>query len=507
MVTSTPDDPSPPTGSGGAGGIRYHSGQGRWVIAATILGSGMASIDATVLGIAIPTIGRDFHASLGTLQWVVTGYSLTLASLLLLGGSLGDRYGRRRVFMVGVAWFALASAACAVATGSTFLIVLRVLQGVGGALLTPGSLAILEASFAPDDRSEAIGAWSGLGGVASAAGPLVGGYLISAASWRWIFLINVPIGVAVLLVSARHVPESRDPSMTGRIDVAGAVLATVSLAGVAAALIEGPTRGWSSPLVLTSLAVGLVGTAAFVVTEHRSSSPMLPLGLFRNRQFAVTNAVTFVVYAGLGGVLFLLPVVLQVVDHYSPLESGVALLPMTLVMLLFSARSGRLAARIGPRLQMGLGPIVVGAGLALLSRAPDGSGYVRYVLPAVLVIAAGLATTVAPLTSTALNSVSERHAGLASAVNNDVARLGGLIAVAVLPALGGIAGLGYLHPETLAHGFQRAVVIAGALCVVGGVLAAIGIRNPTRSAGGVGPGADDHPTYCALDATPLQGAA
>jgi EmrB/QacA subfamily drug resistance transporter len=464
----------------------------------------MASIDATVLGIAIPTIGRDFHASLGTLQWVVTGYSLTLASLLLLGGSLGDRYGRRRVFMVGVAWFALASAACALATGSTVLIVLRVLQGVGGALLTPGSLAILEGSFDSDDRSEAIGAWSGLGGVASAAGPLVGGYLISAASWRWIFLINVPIGAVVLLVSARHVPESRDPSMNGRIDVAGALLATVSLAGVASALIEGPTRGWSSPLVLVSLTVGLVGAAAFLVTEYRSSSPMLPLGLFKNRQFAVTNAVTFVVYAGLGGVLFLLPVVLQVVDHYSPLESGVALLPMTVVMLVFSARSGRLAARIGPRLQMGVGPLVVGGGLVLLSRAPDGRGYVTYVLPAVLVIAAGLATTVAPLTSTALNSVSESHAGLASAVNNDVARLGGLIAVAVLPALGGIAGLGYLHPVTLAHGFQRAVVIAGTLCVVGGVLAAIGIRNPTRSPRSTDPGAANELTYCALDATPLR---
>jgi EmrB/QacA subfamily drug resistance transporter len=495
--------------TGAAGGIRYHSGQGRWVIAATILGSGMASIDATVLGIAIPTIGRDFHASLGTLQWVVTGYSLTLASLLLLGGSLGDRYGRRRVFMVGVAWFALASAACALATGPTVLIVLRVLQGIGGALLTPGSLAILEASFDPDDRSEAIGAWSGLGGVATAAGPLVGGYLISAASWRWIFLINVPIGVAVLLVSARHVPESRDPSMNGRIDVVGALLATVSLAGVASALIEGPTRGWSSPLVVASLAVGMVGGAAFMVTEYRSSSPMLPLGLFRNRQFAVTNAVTFVVYAGLGGVLFLLPVVLQVVDHYSPLESGVALLPMTLVMLVFSARSGRLAARIGPRLQMGVGPVVVGGGLVLLSRASDGRGYVPHVLPAVLVIAAGLATTVAPLTSTALNSVSESHAGLASAVNNDVARLGGLIAVAVLPALGGIAGLSYLHPEVLAHGFQRAVLIAGALCVVGGALAAIGISNPgisnpTRSPESTTPGATDDFTHCALEATPLR---
>jgi EmrB/QacA subfamily drug resistance transporter len=460
----------------------------------------MAAIDATVLGIAVPTIGRDFHTSLGALQWVVTGYSLTLASLLLLGGSLGDRYGRKRVFVVGVAWFALASAACALATGSTELIVLRILQGVGGALLTPGSLAILEASFAHDERSEAIGAWSGLGGVASAAGPLVGGYLISAASWRWIFLINVPIGVVVLLVSARHVPESRDPSMSGPIDVTGAALATVSLASVASALIGGPARGWSSPEVLVSLGVGVAGVVAFMITESRSSSPMLPLGLFRNRQFAVTNAVTFVVYAGLGGMLFLLPVVLQVVDHYSPLESGVALLPLTLVMLLFSARSGRLAARIGPRLQMGVGPIVIGGGLALLSRAPEGSSYVVYVLPAVLVIAAGLAVTVAPLTSTALNSASESHAGLASAVNNDVARLGGLIAVAVLPALGGIAGLGYLHPVTLAHGFQRAVVVAGALCVVGGILAGIGIRNPARPS----PASDaDRLTHCALDATPL----
>jgi predicted MFS family arabinose efflux permease len=250
--------------------------------------------------------------------------------------------------------------------------------------------------------------------------------------------------------------------------------------------------------------VGLVGAAAFVVTEYRASSPMLPLGLFRNRQFTVTNAVTFVVYSGLGGVLFLLPVVLQVVDHYSPLESGVALLPMTLVMLLFSARSGRLATRIGPRLQMGVGPIVVGGGLALLSRAADGHDYLEYVLPAVLVIAAGLATTVAPLTSTALNSVSESHAGLASAVNNDVARLGGLIAVAVLPALGGIAGLGYLHPVTLAHGFQRAVVIAGTLCVIGGVLAAIGIRNPARPSDTTAPGAGDDRTHCALDATPLR---
>jgi EmrB/QacA subfamily drug resistance transporter len=504
MITG-PDESTPSAGDDEArraGGIRYRSAQGRWVIAASVLGSGMAAIDATVLGIAVPTIGRDFHASLGTLQWVVTGYSLTLASLLLLGGSLGDRYGRRRIFVIGAVWFALASAACALATGSTQLIALRVLQGVGGALLTPGSLALLEASFDPSDRSEAIGAWSGLGGVASAAGPVVGGYLISAASWRWIFLMNVPIGVVVLLVSARHVPESRDPTMSGRIDVAGAVLATVSLAGAAYALIDGPSRGWSSSTVLVPLTVGVVGAAAFVITESRSSSPMLPLALFGNRQFAVTNAVTFVVYAGLGGVLFLLPVVLQVVDGYSPLESGVALLPMTLVMLALSARSGRLAARIGPRLQMGLGPVLVGVGLALLSRASDGGAYVVDVLPAVLVIATGLATTVAPLTATALNSVSESHSGLASAVNNDVARLGGLLAVAVLPALGGITD--YLHPAELAHGFQRAVVIAGTWCVAGGLLAAVGIRNPPRPSGPIVADPTHPLSHCALDGPPLR---
>src|ERR1019366_2994569 len=262
--------------------LHYRTSPGRWVVAATVLGSGMAAVDATVIGIALPTIGRDFHASVGTLQWVLTGYTLTLSSLLLLGGSLGDRFGRRRVFLIGVAWFALASAACAVASGSSQLIVTRVLQGIGGALLTPGSLAILEASFAPDDRNEAIGAWSGLGGVATAAGPLLGGYLISAASWRWIFLINVPIGVLVLVVSARHVPESRDPTVTGGVDVGGA-----SLAAMAYALIEGPTRGWSSGPVLASLAVGVVGSASFVVFESRLAAPMLPPGLFRNRQFAV----------------------------------------------------------------------------------------------------------------------------------------------------------------------------------------------------------------------------
>jgi EmrB/QacA subfamily drug resistance transporter len=484
--------------------VRYGTPAARWVITATVLGSAMAAIDATIVGIALPRIGQEFHSPIGTLQWVVTGYTLTLAALLLLGGSLGDHYGRRRVFMVGAAWFAAASLACSLAPGTTALIVTRVLQGVGAALLTPGSLAIIQASFDPEDRGRAVGAWSGLGGVATAAGPLLGGYLISVASWRWIFVINLPVGVAVIWLSARHVPESRDPTATGPIDVPGAVLAVAALAGVTFGLIEGPANGWGTGAVVAFLG-GLVLGLVFVLVERASPAPMLPLALFRLRQFTVTNTVTFIVYAALGGVLFLLPVQLQVVDHYSPLEAGLALLPLTLVMLLLSARSGRLAGRIGPRLQMAVGPVIVGAGLALLARTATDASYVTGVLPGVLVFALGLAVTVAPLTSTALSSVPGEHTGLASAVNNQVARLGGLIAVAVLPALAGISGSSYLEPTALASGFRTAVAIAGATCAGAGVIAAIGIRNPARVPAAA-PGAPEEPApclHCALDATPL----
>ena len=367
---------------------------------------------------------------------MVTAYTLTLAAFLLLGGTLGDRFGRRRIFSIGVAWFAVTSMACGLAPNADFLIAMRALQGIGAALLTPGSLAILQASFDPEDRAQAIGAWSGLGGLTTAAGPLIGGYLISVASWRWVFFINVPIVVVVLVLTARHVPESRDPTTTGALDTTGAALGIVWLAAITYALIEGPSLGWSSPVILTMLGIAGAGLVAFLVVEQHKRSPMLPLSLFRVRQFSATNAVTFVVYAALGGALFLLPIELQVVSGYSPLESGLALLPVTVIMLLFSARSGRLATRLGPRLQMGLGPIVVGVGLALLVRSTDGANYILYVLPAVLIFGAGLAITVAPLTSTAMSSVAVEHAGLASAVNNDVARTGGLIAVAVLPALG-----------------------------------------------------------------------
>ena len=416
------------------------SGRGRWVLAALVVGSSITLLDSTVVGIALPSIGRDFHGGVGTLQWVVTGYALTLAAFLLLGGSLGDRYGRRRIFSVGVVWFAVASACCGLAPSAGLLIGARLLQGVGGALLSPASLAILQASFRPQDRARAIGAWTGLGGVAAAAGPLVGGYLLAVGSWRWVFFINVPVAAAVVVITARHVPETRDPTSAGRVDSVGAALAVLFLAGLTYGLIEGPTSGWSSPAVLACLVVAAVTGPAFFVVEHRRAHPMLPLELFRSRQFSGANGVTFVVYGSLGGALFLLPVELQIVKGYSPLESGLALLPLTVVMLALSARSGALSARIGPRLQMTVGPLIVGGGLALLTRATDPGSYWTQVFPAVLLFALGLAVTVAPLTSTAMGAAPVEHSGVASAVNNVVARAAGLLAVAVLPLVAGLTG-------------------------------------------------------------------
>jgi EmrB/QacA subfamily drug resistance transporter len=483
--------------------LSYSSAPGRWVLAITVLGSGIAALDATVVNIALPVIGRDFHTGIAALQWVMTGYTLTLAAFLLIGGSLGDRFGRRKVYLIGIVWFALASAACGLAPTALFLIVTRLLQGVGAALLTPGSLAILEASFRPEDRARAIGAWSGLGGVAVAAGPLVGGWLISAASWRWIFFINVPLAAAVVGLGARHVPESRDATATGKIDYAGAAAAVVFLTGITFAFIEAPALGWSSPAVLTMAAVGVAGLAAFLVWEHRAATPMLPLSLFAERQFAATNAVTFIVYAALTGATFLLPVVLQVVSGYSPLASGLAFVPLTVIMFALSARSGQLASRIGPRLQLSVGPVVVGVGLAMLIMVTSGSSYVVYVLPAVVVFGLGLAITVAPLTATAMSSAPAEHSGIASAVNNDVARFGGLLAVAVLPALAGITGTAYLRPAALAAGFRTAALISGAMCAAGGLLAAFTITNPARVPPPAGVPAPEECLHCGLDAPPL----
>lgn len=482
------------------GGLRLDTAAGRWTVAATVLGSSMAAIDATVVGIALPAIGRQFHSPLVDMQWTVNGYMLALGALLLVGGSLGDRYGRRRVFGVGVVWFALASVACAVAPDATVLVVTRVLQGVGAALLTPGSLAILEASFADEDRGRAIGAWTGLGGVATAAGPLLGGYLITAASWRWIFLINLPVATVALFVTFRHVPESRQETPS-KLDRPGAVLTVVFLAGVTYALVQGPVDGWGSAPVVSLLAAGALAGAVFVVVERHQRDPVVPMAVFRSRQFTVTNGLTFLVYAALGGALFLLPVELQVADGYSPLEAGVALLPLTAIMLALSARSGRLSTRIGPRLQMGLGPVVVGAGLALLARTGADSSYLTAVLPAVVVFGLGLAATVAPLTATAMSAVPADHAGLASAFNNDVARIGSLIAVSVLPALAGLSGRAYLHAQPMAHGFRIAVYVAATWCAAGGLLAAAGIRNPAPPLGAPAPPIPGR-FHCALDATP-----
>jgi EmrB/QacA subfamily drug resistance transporter len=461
----------------------------------------MAALDATVVGIALPAIGRDFHAGIASLQWVVNAYTLTLAGLLLLGGTLGDSYGRRKVFVIGTVWFAIASLLCGIAPNVGVLIAARALQGVGGALLTPGSLAILQASFAEEDRMAAIGAWSGLGGVATAIGPFLGGWLIAAVSWRLVFFINLPLAVLVVAISARHVPETKAPGPVPRLDIKGAACISGALAGITYGLIALSGNSWGSVSVLLPLAVGVLLLGLFILVEAREPEPMLPLGVFRSRQFSAANAVTFVVYAALGGLLFLVPTVLQVVHGYSPIAAGSALLPVTFIMLALSSRSGALASRIGPRLQMSVGPLVIAASLLLFIRIGGSGDYLTAVLPAVVVFGFGVAIMVAPLTATALSAAPAEHAGVASAVNNDVARAGSLIAVAVLPALAGITGDSYLHPAQLAHGFKMAALMAAVFCAAGGVLAALTIRNPSKAKC-----AETTPQEfaCSLEAPPLR---
>jgi EmrB/QacA subfamily drug resistance transporter len=485
----------------GSRGLRLSSAPGRWVVTATVLGSGMAALDATVVGIALPAIGRDFHASVSSLQWVVDAYTLTLAGLLLLGGTLGDSYGRRKMFVIGTVWFAIASLLCGLAPNAAVLIAARALQGVGGALLTPGSLAILQASFAKDDRAAAIGAWSGLGGVATAIGPFLGGWLIGAVSWRLVFFINLPLAVAVVAIAARHVPETKSPGPVPKLDIKGAVCISGALAGITYGLIAASADGWGAVSVLGPLAAGVALLGLFIVVEAKEKEPMLPLGIFASRQFSAANAVTFVVYAALGGLLFLVPTVLQVVHGYSPVAAGTSLLPVTFIMLLLSSRSGALAARIGPRLQMTVGPLVIAASLALFTRIGGSGDYLTAVLPAVVVFGLGVAINVAPLTATALAAAPADHAGIASAVNNDVARAAGLIAVAVLPALAGITGNSYLHPLALAHGFKMAAWMAAAFCAAGGVLAAFTIRNPSKA---VCAETTPRGINCGLEAPPLR---
>ncbi|WP_035845182.1 MFS transporter [Kitasatospora azatica] len=451
------------------GGLRLKSAQGRWVVLAAALGSGMAMLDGTVVNVALPAIGADLGASLAALQWTVNAYLLTLAGLILLGGSLGDRYGRRRVFVIGVCWFALASGLCSIAPTVGVLIAARALQGIGGALLTPGSLALLQASFHPDDRSAAVGAWSGLGGVATAVGPFLGGWLVSGPGWRWIFVINLPVAVVVAALTLRHVPESRDERATGRFDVPGAVLAALALGGVTYALTAA-AEGVSAA-VWVSAAAGVLLGVAFVVAERRSPRPMLPLELFRSRLFTAINLVTLGVYGALSGVFFFLQVQLQTVSGFEPLVAGVAFAPVTVLMLLFSARSGRLATRIGPRLPLTLGPLVAAAGVLLMLRIGPAASYWTDVLPAAVVFGVGLTLLVAPLTATVLAAVDVRRAGIASGVNNAAARAAGLLAVAALPLLTGLSGEQYRVPSAVDSAFRTAVLICAGLLAGSGLLA------------------------------------
>ncbi len=454
----------------GAGTIAFESGPGRWVLAIAVLGSGIAFLDGTVVNVALPAIGRDLHATTSQLQWMLNGYLLSLASLILLGGALGDRHGRRRIFTIGVAWFTLASALCAAAPSAGALVAASFLQGIGGALLTPGSLAMIEGSFRRADRARAIGAWSGLTGVGAALGPLLGGWLVSAVSWRAVFLINLPLGAFVALAAPRRVPETRDPQAAGRLDLLGAGLAALGLAGTTYALIEAPGGGRGGAVVAAAVA-GVLALVAFVLVERRVEHPMLPLSLFRNRQFSAANLVTVVVYAALGGVFFLLVAFLQIAMGWSPVAAGAASLPVTALMLAFSARAGALAQSIGPRIPLTVGPLVIACGLLLMTRIAPGDSYVGSVLPAVVVFGLGLTLVVAPVTATVLAAADARHAGIASGINNAVSRVAGLLAVAIFPLIGGLTGVAFYRPAAMTHGFHAAMAAAAGLAAVGGLIA------------------------------------
>ncbi|MCA1005294.1 MFS transporter [Rhodococcus hoagii] len=454
--------------------LHLKSARGRWVVAATVLGSSLAMLDGTVVNVALPRIGEDLGAEVAGLQWVLSGYTLTLASLILFGGALGDRVGRRRVFVWGTVWFAIASGLCALAPNVTILVAARLLQGVGAALLTPGSLAIISASFDDEDQGAAIGLWSGLGGVAAAVGPLLGGWLVEVAGWRSVFLINLPLAVAVVWVSARHVPETRDPHPPERLDVLGSALAALALAALTYGLIE--TTLWA-------VIAGLVLMAAFVVVERRSRYALVPGSLFASRVFVAANLVTLAVYAALGGVFFLLLLQLQIVSGYSPLAAGVASLPITILMLLLSSRAGRWSQVHGPRIPMTIGPLLGAGGLLLMLRIGPGASYPTQVLPAVLVFGLGLAALVAPLTAAVLGSVSSDQAGIASGVNNAVARTSQLLAVAALPALAGIGADALTDPVAFASGFRVAMLICAGLLLVGAAISAVMIpRKPAPEA-------------------------
>ncbi|MFH8678885.1 MFS transporter [Streptomyces lydicus] len=489
------------------GGVRLASAQGRWVLATSVLGSGMALLDSTVVNVALPKIGADLDADLAVLQWTVTAYLLTLSSLILLGGALGDRYGRRRIFVIGVVWFAAASLACGLAPNAGVLIAARALQGVGGALLTPGSLALIQAVFHPDDRARAVGAWSGLGGVGAAIGPFVGGWLVDGAGWRWVFFLNVPLAAVCVPVALRHVPETRrhDAEARGGFDVPGAALGALALAGVTYALIAA-SGGGLSPGVVVPAVLGVLLGVAFVRVEGRRADPMLPPTIFRIRLFSAINGVTVCVYAAFSGFFFLAVLQLQVVAGYSALRAGTALLPTTVLMLLLSARSGELGQRLGPRIPLTVGPLLCAAGMLLMLRVGPAASYLTDVLPALVVLGAGMVTLVAPLTATVLASVDVDRAGLASGINNAAARAAGLVAVAALPLLAGMGPEAYRSADEFAAAFRRAMPLLAGVLLAGALLAWLTVRTGALRAAEPEPARRCHPecTYhCGVGAPPL----
>ena len=471
-----PDAPGPAIP--GPAELRVNDRRGRLVLVTTVLGSGVALLDSTIVNVALPTIGRDLGADLVGLQWVISAYALTLAALILLGGSLGDRFGRRRTFILGVAGFGITSLLSALSPNIQALVAARAVQGVAAALLTPGSLAILQSSFHPADRMRAIGTWTGALSIAAASGPLVGGWLIGY-DWRWAFWVNVPLCVVVIVMAIRYVPESRNPAASKAIDISGVVFGALGLAGVTYALTAWPTLGLNGVTVVTG-AGGALSLAAFVLTEQHSRHAMMPTSLFASRTFSVINSVTFAVYAALSGALVFLVLFLQVVAGWTALEAGTATLPLSVVMLLLASRFGTLATRIGARPLMISGPLIAATGFVLLSLSPSDPSYALNVLPGVALLGLGLAMTVAPLTGTVLGAAPDELAGTASGVNNAVARTAGLVAVAALPAIVGLSGNDYADAASLAPAYRTALLICAAAMAAGAALTALGL--PRRRA-------------------------
>jgi EmrB/QacA subfamily drug resistance transporter len=411
------------------------SAEKRLVLVAAILGTTVVTVDSTVVNVALPAIQDDLGGGLAGQQWTSNAYLVTLGSLLLIGGSLGDLFGERRMFVLGVAGFGVTSLLCALAPTIELLVVARALQGVCGAILTPAALAVIVAVFPPDERGKAVGAWTAWGGIGTVLGPLIGGQLVDSASWRWIFAINLPVVLLTLFIVFRAVPEGRERDPNARVDVVGATLCALGLAGMTFGLIEQPLRGWDDPAVFLSLAIGAGLFASFIVWEARTAHPMLPLGLFRRRNFAIGNIETFSMYGGLGLLFFFLVLFLQQVAGYNALEAGAASIPVTLVMFAFSTRFGMMADRHGPRFFMGVGPLISALGLAWFLRLDADVDYVTDLLPGLLVFAVGLSITVAPLTATVLADADESNAGIASGVNNAIARVASLVAIAGVGAV------------------------------------------------------------------------